>query len=54
MSILICFCFIILIKNYFVIKILCKMKVCDFYKYRVFLVCDRVKFKEEKLNMCIK
>lgn len=54
MSTLICSCLIILTKNYFVTKTLCKMKACDFYKNRASPVCDRVKLKEEKLNMCIK
>lgn len=48
MNTLVCFCPIILIKNYFISKIFSKMKACDFYKHLVSLLCYRVELKEEK------
>ena len=47
-SILMCFCLILLVKNYFITKISFKRKICDFYKCIVSLICVRVVFKEGK------
>ena len=48
MNILICFCLIILFKNYFITKTSSKMKACDFYKCIASLICDRGVFKKGK------
>ena len=46
--ILICFCLIILVKNYFITKISSKRKICDFYKCIISLICVMVVFKKGK------